>query len=146
MFVGLCIPSSFSSIHKHLGSEETDFWTFWGGMLSYIGLIYHCSCSTVLGLLSCIFHFVICLDCRQASTQTLLLWCHAVVRAMQFSSERVSEPMHWFPWQSQACFQCSTARGPKHHMHPMLIFSLVLAHRDFSRFSESFDDIMYCMR
>ncbi len=45
---------------------------------------------------------------------------------------------------TESCrFWCSDVWGPEEHGHPTKVFVLVPLHRDFSSFSESFDDVMH---
>ena len=89
-FLPLCyINFPLTTLSKRLGTEETNFWSFSGGILSHSCLMYSLSCSTVRDLHCCILHFIMLhtfsmgdrsgLQAGQSSTCTLLLWSHAVV-------------------------------------------------------------------
>ncbi len=86
----LCgIPSSFITVCKRLGTEETSCSSLGIGMLSHSCLIQASSCSTVLGLLCRIFLFMMRqmfsmgersgLQAGHFSTRILLLRSHDVV-------------------------------------------------------------------
>ena len=87
-----CVTSPFllTTLNKRLGTEDTNCWSFVGGILSHSCLMYSFSCSTVRGLRCRILRFIMRhtfsmeigsgLQAGQSSTRTLLLRSHAVVK------------------------------------------------------------------
>ena len=90
-FLPLCyITFPLTTLNKCLGTEDTNCWSFVGGILSHSCLMYSFSCSTVRGLRCRILRFIMRhtfsmgdrsgLQAGQSSTRTLLLRSHAVVK------------------------------------------------------------------
>ena len=82
-------PFLFTTLNRRLGTEDTNCWSFVGGILSHSCLMNNFNCSTVRGHRARILRFIMRhtfsmgdrsgLQAGQSSTRTLLLRSQAVV-------------------------------------------------------------------
>ena len=117
-------PLLLTTLNKHLGTDDTNFWSFVSGILCHSCLIYDFSCSTVRGLRCRILRFVMChtfsrgdrswLQAGQSSTCTLLLWSHAGVTCAECGLALSCWNKQGCPWRrrcldgSICCFKICT--------------------------------------
>ena len=136
-YVYHCVTSPFllKTLSKHLGTEDTNCWSFESRILYHSCLMYDFSCSTVRGLRCCVLHFIMChtfwmgdrfeLQAGQSSTRNLLLRSHAVVTCSECGFAEISRDV---PEKDVAWMAAYDAPTPVHQFHHFKMMYCIVQH------------------